>query len=79
MLEIQYTFYIPIKRFRNKFDPYEVLHLGFPLRLNLENTNHILPTVTKGVGGKRTKAVFTARRRSTHKAIKRERYGEQPC
>ncbi len=55
------------------------VHLRLLVALNLENTGHILPTTgTKGVVGKRTKAVFTARRRPTPKgkpslAIKRER------
>ena len=61
------------------------VHLGLLVALNLEipTSTYVtyMPTVrvTKGWVGKRTKAVFTARRRPMPKAIKRERYGEQPC
>ena len=52
--------------------------------LNLENTNkyirYILPTTgTKGVVGNEQRQSLLLVADPTPKAIKRERYGEQPC
>lgn len=71
--EIQYILFLFLQAFsKTSSTLMRFVHLRLLVALNLENTGHILPTVTKGVVGKRTKAVFTARRRPMPKAIKRE-------